>query len=1319
MDKAEYKIRLDQMSRLAANGDFAEAAKIADAIDWKKVKSVRILCMVAEIYEKTDRLEDSWTILNYALKSSRGGKTVVYRMAELALKIGDLEEARHYCEEFERIAPHDTGRYILKYYLLKAQGASLDEQIAILKEYKDREYTERWAYELAELYKANGETEKCIEECDDLILWFSDGSYVTRAMELKMTIRPLTTMQRKLYDNRFNRAASADSAEAPEKRDNDDSRQREGGARFSFLGGSDIRAPRLSAAQAIEKMNAAAGEALNTSRGELRAPNVVTSPRSVFGTDNEEEVQQKLADSIREVFAGIRTPEEPVEEAEETMEKAIVYESPDIDTANVKALEPENFGATDRPVPAAETAPEEPAAAAAVDLNALFAETGSELAAQVVRLKENEDLIAAAAEADRAAEEAAKAAEAEAAKAAEEEAAKAAAEEAAKAAEEEAAKAAAEEAAKAAGEEAAKVAAEEVAKAAEEEAAKVAAEEAAKAAEEEAAKAAAAEAAKAAEEEAAKAATEEAAKAAAEEAAKAAEEESAKAVAEEAAKAAAEEAAKVAEEEAAKAAEEESAKAVAEEAAKAAAEEAAKVAEEEAAKAMAAEAAKAAEEEAVKVAEAEAAKTAEEETVKAAKAAEEEAAKVAAAEAAKAAEEDAAKTAAEDVAKAAAEEAAKVAEEEAAKAATEEAAKAAETALEDTSAQYVPISDGMDLSGLDLSEAKLADVTRSAEEAVWEAAAEEALLEMIEEEEAEAAEKAVAGPAADQTPDETLHIENVSLADALAGAEATEEAPHMSVETAVPAEAAAIAETAAAETEAPGNTAEVSDEQHAPENVAAAASAIAAGTLVAAAASEDAAEKPTETPAAAAAVEKTVETAAPAEPEMTPEEAELARKRALYKSLFEKETDESLGLTRPFNFQEELRKALEGGVSLQEAARAVTKKAEETPVFEDVSLTESSYLLNPETAAKAMVQQAGTFDYSAARPTHPETDSLDALIEAALKRREEEKMAAAIYEEAFGGQEDYVGEIPAELFADEEDLRPEESAAGAGVLTDISTVSMAEEETSKSLIDHIMERPEILGRQPLEPRKLDETESKLLTYFAGVPGVGDQVTVALADVHNNAGDRTSRAGNILLMGRQGAGKTRLADSIILLICKDLDIRAAKVGKIVADDLNKKDPASVVSLLAGGFLVIEGAGGMSEETIDGLNRAMEFRTDGLVVILEDEKKDLRQLTVTHPEFAAKFTSSVTVPVFTNDELVTFARTYARENGYKMDDMGTLALYTIIGQNQKYDEPVTVGKVKEMVDKAIEKANRHKLTRRLSRKAKDPSGRIYLREKDFED
>ena len=1180
MDKAEYKIRLDQMSRLAANGDFTEAAKIADTIDWRKVKSVRILCMVAEIYEKTERLNDSWTILNYALKSSRGGKMVVYRMAEMALKLGDLEEAQHYCEEFERIAPHDTGRYILKYHLLKASGASLPEQIAILKEYKDREYTERWAYELAELYKQNGEDEKCIEECDDLILWFSDGSYVTRAMELKMTIRPLTTMQRKLYDNRFNRAA-AEGTDTPQKRDNGGYRLRDGGTGYTFVAGPDARASRMSTAQAIEKMNAAAGEALNTSRGELRAPAMVTSARSVFGTNNEEDIQQKLADSIREVFAGIRTPvEEPQEEAEESMEKAIVYESPDFDAANVKALEPENFGATDRPVPAAETAPEEPAATAAVDLNALFAETGSELAAQVVRLRENEDLLAAAAEADRAAEEAAKASADEAAKAEAEEAAKATAEEAARIAAEEAEKAAAEEAVKAAAEEADKAAAQEAARIAEEEAEKAAAEEAARIAAEEAEKAAA--------EEAAKAAAEEAARIAAEEAEKAAAEEAAKAAAEEAARIAAEEAARIA----------------AEEAEKAAAEETARIAAEEAEKTAAAE-----------------------------------------------------------------------------KAAPEE--------------EYQPAPDGSGLSAPDLSEAGLADQARAAEEAVWEAAAEEALLEMIA---AEETEETPASATATDNEEDTLAITEVDVPEALAGAEAAEEAPHFAWDTASEGPAASIAatpaETADAEIPAAGSAPDTAD-----------------------AAPEAAAETPVTAPAAGPAPEAAA--TAPAEPEMTPEEAELARKRALYKSLFEKETDESLGLTRPFNFQEELRKALEGGVSLQEAARAVTKKAETAPVFEDVNLTESSYLLNPETAARNMVMQAGTFDYKSARPTHPETDSLDALIEAALRRREEEKMAAAIYEETFGPQDNYNEEIPAELFADEEDLRQEEKVAGGGVLTDISSVSVAEEETSKSLIDHIMERPEIIGRQPLEPRKLDETETKVLTYFAGVPGVGDQVTVALADVHNNSGDRTSRSGNILLMGRQGAGKTRLADSLILLICKDLDIRAAKVGKIVAEDFNKKDPASIVSILAGGFLVIEGAGGLSEESIDGLNRAMEFRTDDLVVILEDEKADLRQLTVTHPEFAAKFTSSITVPVFTNDELVTFARTYAREMGYKMDDMGTLALYTIIGQNQKYDEPVTVGKVKEMVDKAIEKANRHRLARRFSRKGKDPSGRIYLKEKDFED
>jgi len=221
-------------------------------------------------------------------------------------------------------------------------------------------------------------------------------------------------------------------------------------------------------------------------------------------------------------------------------------------------------------------------------------------------------------------------------------------------------------------------------------------------------------------------------------------------------------------------------------------------------------------------------------------------------------------------------------------------------------------------------------------------------------------------------------------------------------------------------------------------------------------------------------------------------------------------------------------------------------------------------------------------------------------------------------------------------------------------------------------------------------------------------------------VHNNAGDKTSRSGNILLVGRQGSGKTTLADSVILAICKDLNIKAAKIAHIVATDFNQKDPASVVAKMSGGFLVIEGAGALSDESIDKLSRAMEFRTDDLVVILEDEKADLQAMLAGHPLLEEKFTSSIIIPVFTNDELVTFAKTYTKERGYKMDEMGVLALYTMIGDNQKDKEPVTVAKVKNMIDTAIERADKgtRKLGRKFSKKAVDHEGRILLHEKDFD-
>lgn len=174
------------------------------------------------------------------------------------------------------------------------------------------------------------------------------------------------------------------------------------------------------------------------------------------------------------------------------------------------------------------------------------------------------------------------------------------------------------------------------------------------------------------------------------------------------------------------------------------------------------------------------------------------------------------------------------------------------------------------------------------------------------------------------------------------------------------------------------------------------------------------------------------------------------------------------------------------------------------------------------------------------------------------------------------------------------------------------------------------------------------------------------------------------------------------------------MEAAKMARVLAEDFNAKDPAAVVKKLSGGFLMIEGAGSLSDETVARLSQAMEFRTDDLIVILEDEKEDLRSLMKKHPLFAEKFSSVITVPVFTNDELVTFAKTYCKELGYKIDDLGTLALYTMIGDNQQAMEPVTVGKVKGMVDRAIERNSRRL---HFGRNAATADGRIWLREKDF--
>ena len=225
MDKYEYRVRADEIKELIAQGEFVQAAEIADTIDWRRVKSVMMLCTVSDLYKINRRYEEARDMLLLAYEQRPGGRTIVYSLCELSIKMEDVVQAVEYYKEFVQIAPKDSGRYILQYKLYEAQDVSLEERIEVLEELKKRDYREKWAYELAYLYHRVGLATKCVEECDELILWFGEGRYVVKAMELKMLHQPLTEEQQYKYDHRFDEVEEsyseegADAGEAGEAED--------------------------------------------------------------------------------------------------------------------------------------------------------------------------------------------------------------------------------------------------------------------------------------------------------------------------------------------------------------------------------------------------------------------------------------------------------------------------------------------------------------------------------------------------------------------------------------------------------------------------------------------------------------------------------------------------------------------------------------------------------------------------------------------------------------------------------------------------------------------------------------------------------------------------------------------------------------------------------------------------------------------------------------------------------------------------------------------------------------------------------------------
>lgn len=215
MDKFEYKVRADEIKDLISQGDYAQAAEIADTIDWRRVKSVMMLCTISDLYKINRRYEDAKNILLLAYERRPGGRTICYSLCELCIKTEDFVPAVNYYKEFVNVAPKDPGRYILQYKLYEAQDVSLEERIGVLEELKKHDYREKWAYELAYLYHRIGLATRCVEECDELILWFGEGKYVIKAMELKMLHEPLTPIQQEKYDSRFGaRQQVSEAAEA-------------------------------------------------------------------------------------------------------------------------------------------------------------------------------------------------------------------------------------------------------------------------------------------------------------------------------------------------------------------------------------------------------------------------------------------------------------------------------------------------------------------------------------------------------------------------------------------------------------------------------------------------------------------------------------------------------------------------------------------------------------------------------------------------------------------------------------------------------------------------------------------------------------------------------------------------------------------------------------------------------------------------------------------------------------------------------------------------------------------------------------------------
>lgn len=949
LDKEEFRVKLGEINKLVEARDYKGAMQIVDSIDWRRVKNVRTLCVVGEIYAANKRYEESKEIFLLAYHRALIGKNILYRLIEVSLKMGQISEATEFFDEYREVAGNDNSQYILRYKIARAKNASLNEQIRILEEYKEKEFTERWSYELAKLYYKAGDKQKCLDLCNEMILWFNDGNYVMKALDLKQRMGVLTGEEKEKYEQRF-----IPKLIPPEK-------------------AKEIRE---------SKETETAGESEYEESRPVTDTIQVDDERDL---NSAETFQEKISKGIRDIFGGHKKAAEEPEDMEEDVQD------------------------------------------------------------------ESEDST---------------------------------------------------------------------------------------------------------------------------------------------------------------------------------------------------------EEEAEDVQEGE--ETPEEET-----------------------------------------------------AATEESAESEETDSEDTEEEIPESEDGEELlsSGIEnlsggTAELK-AEIQKEAAEPVQTTEQElsQSVAEIMKASQEKESEEPSGVPLNEEgKPDFSATIRmpqlkipksmiNVDPENASAAAKIPDASEIFGSIDEIAAEVAKDKETKA----------ETEEEQE-----------FNLEDTILAAATEQGIDIPEE--------EKSPDVQMSDVTEETDDEDDLD----IVADEFVPEEPDAADI-EDIMAQISAQQAEDAKQSERERTRVpdlILDEDEEPVTEEDMQAAEAEFLNGPAGVSKPVEEDA--FEDIEELTDMPEELSLDEAVsedDAAEKTAEKLDDVATVVEEEtpLDEEEEYsTDDVSAQSEAEDDEEDDFISSLTEDMEEDDSEEELTEEEQLERFIEDI--QPEIDPNTIISrKRQLTDEEKQLFTYFVAVPGMKEQLLDVLCDVQTGAADHTSQTGNVIVMGGRETGKTRLISSLIPAICKELNIEASKVAYIFAEDLNGKNIAEIASKLAGGFLVIENANQLSQETADELDEVMNGNTKSMIVVLEDEKIGMRKLIARYPKLAKKFTSMINIPVFTNDELVNFAKVYTMENGFRIDQMGMLALYNLIGVNQKEDQPMCIGTVKTMLDNAMAKAQGGLFKR--SKKRVDRDGFTVLLEKDF--